>query len=38
MQKEDVIIVGAGPCGLAAAIAIKKIGKNPLIIEKGKCC
>ena len=35
MQKEDVIIVGAGPCGLAAAIAIKKIGKNPLIIEKG---
>ncbi|MCQ6277941.1 YpdA family putative bacillithiol disulfide reductase [Bacillus sp. EB600] len=35
MQKEDVIIVGAGPCGLAAAIAIKRIGKNPLIIEKG---
>lgn len=35
MQKEDVIIIGAGPCGLAAAISIKKIGKNPLIIEKG---
>jgi len=35
MQKEDVIIIGAGPCGLAAAISIKKIGGNPLIIEKG---
>lgn len=35
MQKEDVIIIGAGPCGLAAAISIKKTGKNPLIIEKG---
>ncbi|WML45138.1 YpdA family putative bacillithiol disulfide reductase [Neobacillus sp. PS3-40] len=35
MQKEDVIIVGAGPCGLAAAIALQEIGKNPLIIEKG---
>lgn len=32
---EDVIIVGGGPCGLAAAIALKEIGKNPLIIEKG---
>jgi thioredoxin reductase (NADPH) len=32
---EDVIIVGGGPCGLAAAIALKDIGKNPLIIEKG---
>jgi thioredoxin reductase (NADPH) len=35
MQKEDVIIIGAGPCGLSAAISLKKIGKNPLIIEKG---
>ncbi|MBS8264717.1 YpdA family putative bacillithiol disulfide reductase [Mesobacillus boroniphilus] len=35
MKKEDVIIVGGGPCGLAAAIALKKKGKNPLIIEKG---
>jgi thioredoxin reductase (NADPH) len=32
---EDVIIVGAGPCGLAAALALKETGKNPLIIEKG---
>ncbi|MGG3450055.1 MULTISPECIES: YpdA family putative bacillithiol disulfide reductase [Bacillaceae] len=35
MKKEDCIIVGGGPCGLAAAIALKQIGKNPLVIEKG---
>ena len=35
MQLEDIIIVGGGPCGLAAAIAFKEIGHNPLIIEKG---
>jgi thioredoxin reductase (NADPH) len=35
MQKEDVIIIGAGPCGLSAAISIKKMGKSPLLIEKG---
>jgi thioredoxin reductase (NADPH) len=35
MQTEDAIIIGGGPCGLAAAIALKRIGKNPLVIEKG---
>ncbi|MFS0776280.1 YpdA family putative bacillithiol disulfide reductase [Neobacillus sp. 3P2-tot-E-2] len=35
MQLEDIIIVGGGPCGLAAAIAFKEMGLNPLIIEKG---
>ncbi|MGE6258862.1 YpdA family putative bacillithiol disulfide reductase [Heyndrickxia sporothermodurans] len=35
MQMENCIIVGGGPCGLAAAIALKDRGKNPLIIEKG---
>ncbi|MEH7441725.1 YpdA family putative bacillithiol disulfide reductase [Bacillus sp. JJ1122] len=35
MNKEQTIIVGGGPCGLAAAIALKKKGINPLIIEKG---
>jgi thioredoxin reductase (NADPH) len=35
VQIEDIIIVGGGPCGLAAAIALKEIGKQPLIIEKG---
>lgn len=35
LQLEDIIIVGGGPCGLAAAIAFQEIGLNPLIIEKG---
>ena len=35
MQTEDAVIIGGGPCGLAAAIALKRIGKNPLVIEKG---
>ncbi|NEY71256.1 YpdA family putative bacillithiol disulfide reductase [Bacillus mesophilus] len=35
MIQEDVIIVGGGPCGLSAAIALKEQGYNPLIIEKG---
>ncbi|MCM3738840.1 YpdA family putative bacillithiol disulfide reductase [Oceanobacillus luteolus] len=34
MQQEEVIIVGAGPCGMAAAIALQEKGINPLIIEK----
>ncbi|UII54662.1 YpdA family putative bacillithiol disulfide reductase [Cytobacillus spongiae] len=35
MKMEDVIIIGGGPCGLAAAIALKEMGKDPLVIEKG---
>jgi thioredoxin reductase (NADPH) len=35
MVQEECVIVGGGPCGLSAAIALKKIGKNPLVIEKG---
>ncbi len=35
MKEERAIIIGAGPCGLAAAIALQKIDINPLIIEKG---
>src|SRR5699024_8981050 len=31
----DVLIVGAGPAGLAAAIASKKRGLSYLVIEKG---
>lgn len=32
---EDLIIIGAGPCGLSTAIEAKKRGFNPLVIEKG---
>ncbi|TYS18962.1 YpdA family putative bacillithiol disulfide reductase [Rossellomorea vietnamensis] len=35
MRQEEYIIVGGGPCGLSAAIELKKIGIDPLIIEKG---
>ncbi|CDQ19475.1 Thioredoxin reductase [Halobacillus karajensis] len=34
-QEEKVIIIGGGPCGMSAAIELKKKGINPLIIEKG---
>ena len=32
---KDVLIIGAGPCGLAAAIACKRAGLDVLVIEKG---
>ncbi|WP_042145719.1 YpdA family putative bacillithiol disulfide reductase [Paucisalibacillus sp. EB02] len=35
MHKEKVIIIGAGPCGLASAIALKRLGIDALLIEKG---
>lgn len=35
MQSEKVVIIGGGPCGLAAAIALQNIGIEPLVIEKG---
>lgn len=35
LQNEEVIIVGGGPCGLSAAIALEAKGYKPLVIEKG---
>ena len=35
MKKVDVLIVGAGPAGLAAALELKKVGlKNMLVVER----
>ncbi|WP_461180678.1 YpdA family putative bacillithiol disulfide reductase [Virgibacillus kimchii] len=34
MQEEEVIIIGAGPCGMSCAIELQKVGISPLIIEK----
>lgn len=34
-MREEVIIIGAGPCGMAAAIALQEKGIKPLLIEKG---
>ncbi|MDF2939335.1 MAG: bacillithiol biosynthesis thiol disulfide oxidoreductase YpdA [Paenibacillaceae bacterium] len=31
---EEVIIIGAGPCGLSAGIELKRAGLNPLLLEK----
>ncbi|KCZ71901.1 hypothetical protein ANME2D_01957 [Candidatus Methanoperedens nitroreducens] len=35
-EKFDVIIVGAGPGGCAAAYSLAKMGFNVLILERGK--
>lgn len=35
-NKEEVIIVGAGPAGLFAAVQCIESGKKPIIIERGK--
>ncbi|MGI8315384.1 YpdA family putative bacillithiol disulfide reductase [Halobacillus mangrovi] len=34
-QEEKVIIIGGGPCGMSAAIELRRQGIEPLIIEKG---
>ena len=36
MPVEDVIIIGAGPAGLAAAIQLKRYGIQPLLFERGE--
>lgn len=31
---EEAVVIGAGPCGLSAAIELQNIGIDPLVIEK----
>jgi thioredoxin reductase (NADPH) len=31
----DLVIVGGGPCGLAAAVSAQRVGLKPLVIESG---
>lgn len=35
MLDENIIIIGAGPCGMACALELQQKGENPLLIEKG---
>ncbi|WP_318617384.1 YpdA family putative bacillithiol disulfide reductase [Sporosarcina sp. YIM B06819] len=35
MIRKDAIVVGGGPCGLSAAIELKQLGLDVLVIEKG---
>ena len=34
-NKKDIIIIGAGPIGIACALECKKRGWNYLVLEKG---
>jgi len=36
MKIEDVVIVGAGPAGVSAAIQLKRSGFDPLLLEKSR--
>ena len=34
MKVKDVVVIGAGPAGIATAIQLKRYGMNPIILEK----
>jgi len=34
MKTDDIVIIGAGPAGISAAIQLKRYGLNPILLEK----
>jgi thioredoxin reductase (NADPH) len=34
----DLLVVGAGPTGLACAIEAQKVGLRPIVVDKGCLC
>jgi thioredoxin reductase (NADPH) len=38
MEFVDVVVVGAGPCGLAAAISVMRAGLTVAVLDKGPVC
>ena len=35
-NKQEVIVIGAGPAGLFAALQLIELGLNPIVVERGK--
>src|SRR5689334_1772420 len=38
MDFVDVVVIGAGPCGLAAAISVMRAGMTVAVLDKGPVC
>ena len=36
-NKVEIIVVGAGPAGVSAAITLARAGKKVLLVERGDC-
>ncbi|HZE05301.1 MAG TPA: NAD(P)/FAD-dependent oxidoreductase [Solirubrobacteraceae bacterium] len=34
MHRNDVLIIGAGPCGVASALALRDVGLRPLVLDR----
>ena len=36
LRQEEIAIIGAGPAGAAAAVQLRRMGRDPLVFEKGR--